>query len=311
MIGPEAYTVALVRSYSSWLPMMLRRAVAIEVVRLRALQRARLPGDFGAELEFVRAGARHGVDDAAGGAAELDRVAAGLDLELLVERVRHGRGADAVVEVRDVEAVDVDGVLGDRRAAERHAADAAKHRSSSPLVRPGASSATESRSRSTGRRSRSSRVTLVADSVDFTSTAVTMRVPSTWISSSVDRADRYVRRRRGAECHRHVGELAEHRAVLGRFDLVLADRQEREAIVAVRVGLHRAREPRCGIAHGHFSIGQRLVARVGEAADQRAVAGGVRNRCRQRSSERHPHRDIHRALQKSVVHATSRPVIDY
>src|SRR4029079_14231640 len=34
-------------------------------------------------------------------------------------------------------------------------------------------------------RSRSSRVMLVADSVDFTSTMLTMRVPSTWISSSV------------------------------------------------------------------------------------------------------------------------------
>lgn len=49
------------------------------------------------------------------------------------------------------------------------------HKPASPLVRPGASSATESRSRSTGRRSSSSRVMLVADSVEATSTMVTMR----------------------------------------------------------------------------------------------------------------------------------------
>src|SRR6185312_9978267 len=78
-----------------------------------------------AELELVRARARDGVDDAAGGAAELHRVAARLDLELLVKRVRHRGEADAVVEVRDVEAVDVDGVLRDRGAAEGDAIELA------------------------------------------------------------------------------------------------------------------------------------------------------------------------------------------
>src|SRR5690606_27740979 len=96
-----------------------------KVVVSVALEEARLPHGFGTELELVRAGAGDGVDDAAGRAAELHGVAARLDLELLVECVRYGREADAAVEVRDVEAVDVDGVLRHRRAAEGGAAELA------------------------------------------------------------------------------------------------------------------------------------------------------------------------------------------
>ena len=93
------------------------------IARLR-LQERGSQTSFGAELEFVGARAGHRIDHAAGGAAELDRIAAGLDLEFLVESERHRGEAVAVVEVGDVEAIDVDGVLGHGRAAEGDAAEA-------------------------------------------------------------------------------------------------------------------------------------------------------------------------------------------
>src|SRR5690606_40529918 len=60
-------------------------AVLVEAVLGLGLQRARFPDRLDAVVELVGAAAGDGVDDAAGGAAELDRVAAGLDLELFVE----------------------------------------------------------------------------------------------------------------------------------------------------------------------------------------------------------------------------------
>src|SRR5262245_52635283 len=53
-----------------------------------------------------------------------------------------------------------------------------------PLLMPGASSATDCRSRSTGSWSISSRVTFMADSVEVTSTAFTMREPTTVTTAS-------------------------------------------------------------------------------------------------------------------------------
>src|SRR5690606_15753039 len=87
------------------------------------LPRFRLERQLHAAFELVAARARDRVDHAAGGTAELDRVAAGLDLVLLEERERRGGIALAAVEVGDVEAVDEDGVLGHRGAAERNAAE--------------------------------------------------------------------------------------------------------------------------------------------------------------------------------------------
>src|SRR5699024_9816466 len=60
----------------------------------------------------------HGVDHTAGGTSVFHGVAAGLDLELLVKGIRRFGKAVAVVEVGDVEAVDVERVLGNGRAAE-------------------------------------------------------------------------------------------------------------------------------------------------------------------------------------------------
>src|SRR3546814_12410689 len=74
-------------------------------------------------MEFVAARARHGVDDTTGAAAELRRIAAGLDLELFVERERNRRIPLATVGVGDVQAVDVDLVLGTGRTTEREAAE--------------------------------------------------------------------------------------------------------------------------------------------------------------------------------------------
>src|SRR3546814_12308425 len=74
-------------------------------------------------MELVAARARHGVDDTTGAAAELRRIAAGLDLELFVERERHRRIPLATVGVGDVQAVDVDPVLGHGRTTERESAD--------------------------------------------------------------------------------------------------------------------------------------------------------------------------------------------
>src|SRR5690606_11216032 len=98
-------------------------AVGVEVVVAAALPGRGLEGQLDAALELVATRAGHGVDDAAGAAPELDRIAAGLDLELAEERERRGREAVAAVEVGDVQAVDEDRVLGDRGAAEGDAAE--------------------------------------------------------------------------------------------------------------------------------------------------------------------------------------------
>src|SRR5690606_34227155 len=98
-------------------------AVLVELVLPGRGPGIRLDGELGAGVELVAARAGHGVDHAAGAAAELGRVAAGLDLELLVERERHRRVALATVRVGDVEAVDVDHVLGHRGTAEAEAAE--------------------------------------------------------------------------------------------------------------------------------------------------------------------------------------------
>ena len=54
------------------------------------------------------------VDHAAGRAAELGRVAAGLHVDALVEVEGYARRTDVGVRVRDVEAVDVISVFSDR-----------------------------------------------------------------------------------------------------------------------------------------------------------------------------------------------------
>ena len=98
-------------------------AVGIEVVLALGSPRRRLDQHLHAAVEFVAARTGHGVDHAAGGAAEFGRVAAGLDLHFLEEVEGHRGKALAPVRVGDVEAIDVGGVLGHRRAAEGQAAE--------------------------------------------------------------------------------------------------------------------------------------------------------------------------------------------
>src|SRR3546814_9904748 len=66
-------------------------AVPVELVIPCRCPGRRLHREFGAGMELVAARARHGVDDTTGAAAELRRIAAGLDLELFVERERNRR----------------------------------------------------------------------------------------------------------------------------------------------------------------------------------------------------------------------------
>ncbi len=61
----------------------MRGAVAVEMIAATGAPRTGLGGDFNTALEFVAARTGHRIDHATGGAAELDRVATGLDLELL------------------------------------------------------------------------------------------------------------------------------------------------------------------------------------------------------------------------------------
>src|SRR5690606_1939513 len=70
-------------------------------------------------LEFVAARFRNGVDDAARGAADLSRITARLHFDRLVELERHFGAAEIVVEVGDVQTIDIIGVFGDRRTADR------------------------------------------------------------------------------------------------------------------------------------------------------------------------------------------------
>src|SRR3546814_9866054 len=74
-------------------------AVPVELVIPCRCPGRRLHREFGAGMELVAARARHGVDDTTGAAAELRRIAAGLDLELFVERERNRRIALATVGV--------------------------------------------------------------------------------------------------------------------------------------------------------------------------------------------------------------------
>ena len=84
-----------------------------------APQRIRLEIPAKGESPLVGASLRDRIHHAAGGAAELGAVAAGLDLELIVELERNAAGAETVAEVRDVHAVDVINVFRDRGAAQR------------------------------------------------------------------------------------------------------------------------------------------------------------------------------------------------
>src|SRR5688500_12213695 len=102
----------------TWVPVCV---VVVTPIRLEE----GLQHGFGTELELIGARSGDRIDHAAGGTPELDRVAAGLDLESLVERERYGRESDAVVEVRDIQAVDVDGVFRHGRTAERNATELA------------------------------------------------------------------------------------------------------------------------------------------------------------------------------------------
>jgi hypothetical protein len=240
---------------------------AVDVVALFGLEGVGLPHQFGAVLEVVAARLGHRIDHAAGGTAEFDRVTAGLDLEFLEERERHRRETDAVVEVGDVEAVDVDRVFRDGRAAEGHAVELTAHHARC-------------------QHRHAERVARDRQAFDFGGRDVRGRLGGGQVDDRAalpDHGDR-VERRGGRTAQIHRGRVAQadvrrHRrtdrlAVLARLDGVRADGQERETIVAVGVGDHRALEAGLRAADGDRR------PRV-DVADQRAVrVGCVRHRHR-------------------------------
>ena len=76
-----------------------------------------------AAVPVVRAALGDGVDDAAGRAAELRRVAARLDLDFFDEVGDHVLARDAALEVRRLDAVDDEAVLAGAGAVDREAAE--------------------------------------------------------------------------------------------------------------------------------------------------------------------------------------------
>src|SRR5690606_13062188 len=96
--------------------------LVVVIIRFRA-ESSRLESDGNATLEIIAARAADRVDHTAGGTTELGRIAARLDLEFFEERKWRTREALPLVEIGDGQAVDEDRVLGDRRAAERDAAE--------------------------------------------------------------------------------------------------------------------------------------------------------------------------------------------
>uniref|UniRef100_A0A914YIC1 Uncharacterized protein n=1 Tax=Panagrolaimus superbus TaxID=310955 RepID=A0A914YIC1_9BILA len=92
----------------------MRGAIAVEMIAATGAPRTGLGGDFNAAFELVAARTGHCIDHATGGAAELDRVATGLDLEFLEEGERRGAEATTGIHVGDIQAVDEDRVLGHR-----------------------------------------------------------------------------------------------------------------------------------------------------------------------------------------------------
>ena len=97
--------------------------VGIEVVLCLCTEGSRFERELESGLEFVAPGSGYGIDHAAGAAAELDRITAGLDLEFLEERERRGGKTLAAIEVGDVQPVDEDRVFRNGGTAERDAAE--------------------------------------------------------------------------------------------------------------------------------------------------------------------------------------------
>src|SRR3546814_13960460 len=88
------------------------------VGRIR-FESVRLPVELDAAVELVRARLGGRVDERAGRAAELGGIAAVLDVDGLVEFERHRDRAEALAEIGDVQAVDVEDVFRHRRSEER------------------------------------------------------------------------------------------------------------------------------------------------------------------------------------------------
>ncbi len=73
-------------------------------------------------MEHVGARARDDIDDSARRAAKLGRIATGLDLDLLDKLREQGLGVDPCLQVRGVNPVDEEPVVGPARAVDGEAA---------------------------------------------------------------------------------------------------------------------------------------------------------------------------------------------
>ncbi len=103
----------------------MRQATDVRRIGRRAdIRAARLQSglvEIAVDRHHRGVGARfgRGVDHATGRAPEFGGIACGLDVDRLIEVERHPRRADIGVRIGDVQAVDIIGILGHRRAAER------------------------------------------------------------------------------------------------------------------------------------------------------------------------------------------------
>ncbi|MNV01655.1 hypothetical protein D3C71_918630 [compost metagenome] len=103
---------------------LVNGAIAVEMILPIRRPCRRLHGDLHAALELIAARTGDGIDDATGAAAELGRVATGLDLELFIEIEGNLGETLATVRIGDVQAVDVGHVLGHGRTTEAQATKA-------------------------------------------------------------------------------------------------------------------------------------------------------------------------------------------
>jgi len=255
--------------------------VLVDAVLLLAAQAFRLERCLQAAMELVAARTHGSVDHAAGAAPELDRVAARLDLELVEEAERGGRIALAPVDVGDVQAVDVDLVLRDGRAAERQSAE---HRVA------GDDAGREERHRTQRLVHRQPREFLAGnirgglgridvDAVHHLGADDLHRVEVGQVAAAAQ-----VHGRRAAERDLDGVGRADDLAAARHLQRVIANGQLAQAIGAVRIDGHRAGQAGRDVGHRHLRAG------IGTA---RHVAGdglrqhGARGQGRQADAHRH------------------------
>ena len=236
-------------------------------------------------MELIAARPGHRVDHATGAAAELDRVAAGLDLELVEEREWRSGETLPPIEVGDVEAIDEHRVLGHRRAAEGDAAEAGvaadharrqqRHRSQALVHRhPRQFFAVD-----VGGRLGGEDIHAIDDAVSHNLDRV--EVGHAAFGTQVDG---------GGAAQRHIDRrsVTDRLPVAEQLQAVVTDRQLGQAIGAIAAGRHRARGTGGHVGHGDL---------VTRACPPRHRAGGTL---------RHRHRHRHRAKARAQRHVQRR-----